>query len=171
LVLPQLTAEDSSTGLGDALFARIQRSVEEVLPSVAVGLLERFAVSFDVGLLWQDLSELETELNGDGQLAYFAAGSAATLASMFSAGYVLWTIKGGWLASSVLAQMPAWRLMDPLVVLEHLDKELSEESKDGKREDDDSLESLLADDDESSEPAAPADDEADATLLSSSQTS
>ena len=32
-------------------------------------------------------------------------------------------LRGGVLVTSLLAQMPAWRFMDPLVVLESLDKQ------------------------------------------------
>jgi hypothetical protein len=57
-------------------------------------------------------------------------------------GYVLWTIRSGWLATSLLAQMPAWRLVDPLVVLSYLDDETTR-AGDKQDEDNDSIESLL----------------------------
>jgi len=48
------------------------------------------------------------------------AGTTATVSSAVTAGYVLWTIRGGWLVSSLLAQMPAWQLVDPLLILDSL---------------------------------------------------
>lgn len=41
-----------------------------------------------------------------------------TVVSTFSVGYVLWTLRGGHLLTTFLATMPAWRLMDPLPVLQ-----------------------------------------------------
>ena len=38
-----------------------------------------------------------------------------------SAGYVVWIVRGGVLISSLVAQMPAWKLIDPLVVLGRFD--------------------------------------------------
>lgn len=168
LVLTELPRSEETAGLGDELIEKFQRSVEQLMPTVAVEVLERFAVAFDAGLLWQDLSDLQSELNGEDQLAYLAAGSAATFSSMLTAGYVLWTIRGGWLASSLLAQMPAWRLIDPLVVLDQLDGHSSRRS-DENPDDDDSLESLLADSDSSQDAAPSEDDRADTTVDDSQQ--
>ena len=68
------------------------------------------------------------------------AGSAAGVTTTLTAGYVLWTIRIGWLVTSLLAQMPAWRMVDPLVVLDYLDGEESNKKED---DEDDSLESLV----------------------------
>ena len=58
------------------------------------------------------------------------------MGSGLTVGYVVWTIRGGLLVSSLLAQMPAWRLIDPLVVLQYVD------DYDGDDEDD-SLQSIV----------------------------
>ncbi len=65
------------------------------------------------------------------------AGPAVGVTGALTVGYVLWTIRSGLLLTSLLAQMPAWRLVDPLVVLDYLDDEQS----DG--DEDDSIESML----------------------------
>ncbi len=44
-------------------------------------------------------------------------GTALTVSTTFTVGYVIWMLRGGMLLTSLLAQMPAWRLIDPLVVL------------------------------------------------------
>ncbi|RLS52971.1 MAG: DUF2341 domain-containing protein [Planctomycetota bacterium] len=49
-------------------------------------------------------------------------------------GYVVWMLRGGMLLTSLLAQMPAWRIVDPLVVLDSLTR---------SEEDDESLGSLV----------------------------
>ena len=43
--------------------------------------------------------------------------------------------------TGLIAQLPAWQLIDPLVVLDQLDEGLDDDG--GKAADDDSLESLL----------------------------
>jgi hypothetical protein len=61
-------------------------------------------------------------------------GSAMAASSSLTVGYVIWTIRGGLLASSVLAHLPAWQFVDPLVVLES--------EKSSRVEDDEDEESL-----------------------------
>jgi len=51
----------------------------------------------------------------------FIVGSIASMASAFTVGYVTWLIRGGQVLVSVLAHMPAWRLIDPLPILTNLD--------------------------------------------------
>ncbi|MCA9197743.1 MAG: tandem-95 repeat protein, partial [Planctomycetales bacterium] len=48
--------------------------------------------------------------------------STATLGltSSFTVGYLLWTVRSGLILSSLLAQMPAWTLVDPLPILGQL---------------------------------------------------
>ncbi|MFO1006645.1 MAG: DUF2341 domain-containing protein [Planctomycetaceae bacterium] len=58
----------------------------------------------------------------------------ALAGASLSVGYVVWMLRGGVLITSLLAQMPAWRIVDPLVVLESLDK---------SDEDDESIGSLV----------------------------
>jgi hypothetical protein len=64
--------------------------------------------------------------------------STIGVSASFTIGYVLWLVRGGVLISSLLASLPAWRMVDPLPVLGSL--------ANGKRdnEDDKSLEELVA---------------------------
>jgi len=86
--------------------------------------------------LWQEWEQVEEVIKSETSVAKLTHQSAAiTVSGGLTVGYVLWTLRGGVLLTSLLAQMPAWKLMDPLVVLEHLE--------DISSEDDDSLESLV----------------------------
>ncbi|QDU99016.1 DUF2341 domain-containing protein [Lignipirellula cremea] len=125
---------------------QLERALQATAQDVSPTLLS-LGESFDAGLLWEDLGELRQELQGDDQIPLLAAGSAAGVSGALSVGYVIWTIRSGWLMTSLLAQLPAWRLMDPLVMLEYLD----EEAPLAGGEDDDSLESLLEPDEPESE--------------------
>ena len=57
-----------------------------------------------------------------------------TVSASLSVGYVVWLIRGGLLASTVLASLPAWQFLDPLPVLARIQ---------GPDEDDDSEEESL----------------------------
>ena len=48
--------------------------------------------------------------------------------SGLSIGVVSWILRSGALATSLIAQMPAWKLMDPLIVLGYLRDEDDDES-------------------------------------------
>ena len=61
-------------------------------------------------------------------------GTASVSLGGFSVGYILWLLRGGSLVASMLTSIPAWRMIDPLPVLDFL------ESSD---EDGDSLDSLI----------------------------
>lgn len=106
---------------------------------------DQLLASFDVGLLWDDLTNLKDELRSSALMPYLAAGSVVGLTSSLTVGYVFWAIRSGWLVTGLLAQMPAWCLVDPLVVLDYLDEESSARGR-SRQDDDDSLESLLDED-------------------------
>ena len=57
-------------------------------------------------------SQTETE-----QVHSVVVGSTTAVASSLSVGYILWLMRGGALAASLLASLPAWRSLDPLPIL------------------------------------------------------
>ena len=97
----------------------------------------------EAGALWDDLDELEELVEESGHFQQLAIGSTLGITSGLSAGYVIWLIRGGYLVSSLLAQMPAWQFIDPLPVLEYLNNEQDDDLLDGQT-DQESLESILA---------------------------
>ena len=68
--------------------------------------------------MWNKLEEFRNELADNGRSLTFAAGSVAILSMAATAGYVIWSIKGGYLLASMLSQIPAWRFIDPLPVID-----------------------------------------------------
>src|SRR5437763_1598181 len=73
------------------------------------------------------------------------AGSATVMSIGLSVIYILWTIRAGYLIASLVSTMPAWRLVDPLPILETFDDALKRRRRgtaDGTDDDDESLESL-----------------------------
>jgi hypothetical protein len=89
-------------------------------------------------LLWSDLDSLKQQVQSAIQPEVMLIGSALTVSTGLTVGYVIWMVRGGMLISSLVAQMPAWRLIDPLVVLNRFDELDSSDN-----EDDESLGSIL----------------------------
>ena len=71
--------------------------------------------------LWNDLDSLQHQMKSEIHIRDLVVGLALTVTTGLTVGYVIWMIRGGMLVSSLLAQMPAWRLVDPLVVLSQVD--------------------------------------------------
>lgn len=87
-----------------------------------------------------DLDELKRDLDAMVAPDRLVIGSALGVTSSLTIGYIVWMLRGGMLLSSLLAQMPAWRLVDPLMVLSQFDDERERRG----RGNDESLESILA---------------------------
>jgi hypothetical protein len=83
------------------------------------------------------MDQLRDEVDEETNLDKVVVGSTLTLTTGFSIGYILWLLRGEVLLTSLLASLPAWRLIDPLPVLSSLDKRLDED------EDDDSIEAAV----------------------------
>jgi hypothetical protein len=97
------------------------------------------------GQLDQDLkgfqASVERQVAANEHVEATVAETVGVVGGGLAIGYVIWIIRGGYLLSSLLFSMPAWRLIDPLPILDYLD---DEGRADKKREDEDqSLEELL----------------------------
>ena len=69
------------------------------------------------GWFWDQLDR-QREKNQTLDVNSLAVGTTITVASAFSVGYVVWTLRSGYLLTSFLATLPAWRAFDPLPVLQ-----------------------------------------------------
>ncbi len=56
--------------------------------------------------------------------------SFGAVATVGTVGYILWTLRGGMLMAVALSQLPTWRLIDPLPILEDESKSEAESDKD-----------------------------------------
>ena len=75
----------------------------------------------DASPLWENLDSLSDLLDDDGVLDKLIDVSAISLATGLTVGYVFWTVRAGYLLTGLIAQMPAWRLVDPLPILSSVD--------------------------------------------------
>ncbi len=70
------------------------------------------------GVMWNELDKqmetIESQIQGD----LIVVGAAGAAASSFTVGIVAWGLRTGFLASGLLAQMPAWRAVDPLLIMQ-----------------------------------------------------
>ena len=84
---------------------------------------------------WDALDDLRSDMLGDVQYESIVVGFAMTTAVAVTVGQAVWVVNAGYLASSALLAVPAWRSIDPLPVLDSLDQKFDD--------DDESLESML----------------------------
>ncbi len=115
-------------------------------PEQAARVMEGVIDVTQPGLLWNDLDEMQEQFDSAADVPYLALGGTASVAASLSVGYVVWLIRGGSILAGVMAQLPAWRFIDPLPILAQFDDD--EEDED---EDEESLASLVesANDDDS----------------------
>ncbi len=88
-------------------------------------------------IVWQDIDSIQQQIDVIPSIDPIVMGAATGLTSTLSVGYVVWLVRGGYIVAGVMTQLPAWRIVDPLPVLNQLD----DPEYDG---DDDSLESMVA---------------------------
>jgi hypothetical protein len=93
--------------------------------------LDAFGLSFDTGMLWDRLDVIRDQLANDLRFQMVTAGAATAITTAFTTGYVIWTLRGGYLLATVLSSLPAWRMMDPLPILDS-----RKSTKDRQRKDD-----------------------------------
>ena len=80
--------------------------------------------------VWQQMDRTEELIESTGRIADLLTNTTTvTFSTSFTIGYVLWTLRGGVLLTTLFAQMPAWRMVDPLVVLENLGSKTSDEEE------------------------------------------
>ena len=111
------------------------------LEEAATGRLSSGDLSsiIDVSGFVQGLNKLRDAGQKETHLEQIVIGSTLTATTGFSIGYVLWLLRGEVLLTSLLASLPAWRLIDPLPVLSFLNKNANEDED----EDDDSIEAAV----------------------------
>ena len=107
LVLGSLLANVSSIQVNNDVAGAIE--LDEFKNSVS-GL----QTIFNAGFLFEEIaSQIETdELFGDFALTIGAVTGIGSL------GYILWTLRGGALMAVALTQLPSWRMIDPLPILD-----------------------------------------------------
>lgn len=135
-------------GLTQTVFNSLETALSptattQLASSLASSQLTQLRMAFSSQANVAAFEQLATSLNAEmqGELAFEVPALAG---ASLTVGYVVWMLRGGMLITSLLAQMPAWRIIDPLVVLDSLDK---------GADDDESLGSLVEQGQSEADPA------------------
>lgn len=81
----------------------------------------------------EHISDFEEKLTNNVPMHGRVVGSVGVVTTGFSVGYLIWAVRGGMLLSGVLSQIPAWTMLDPLMVIDG----------DGKDDDKESLQMIM----------------------------
>jgi hypothetical protein len=92
--------------------------------------------------LWHDLDKLQDNLAANHKLRVIA-GSASLVSVGMSVMYFVWAVRAGSILSSLISSMPAWKLVDPLPILDQMAASGRRRNKFGEEEDDETLESMV----------------------------
>jgi Domain of unknown function (DUF4347)/Cadherin-like len=103
--------------------------------SLPINALPIDKISSDTGFQ-RTMEKVREDLMQVSSLDRGAVASTIGVSASFTIGYILWLVRGGVLISSLLASLPAWRMVDPLPVLGSLDRK-------NRHKDDKSLEELI----------------------------
>ena len=103
--------------------SRIRSSIPKQFDGTTTGTLSRIqaidsALIAQHGALWSQLDtqrdHMESQIHGD----LIIVGAAGAAASGFTVGFIAWAFRAGFLASGLLAQLPAWKAMDPTLIMQ-----------------------------------------------------
>ncbi len=120
----------------DTTLVNINRNVEEFNKRYQELPLENLDHIDTTSVLWRNMDEMRDQQPStiSGRLM---VGVAGLLVAAVTYAYMIWTIWGGYLITSLLSMMPGWRFLDPLPVLDQAEEEIGDDQE--------SLASLLDD--------------------------
>ena len=109
----------------DYLEANSTRANEERITEL--GRYAVAAIAYDTELLWSQLDGIEASFEAEfGNVSY----SLGAVSAFGAAGYILWTLRGGVLMAAAMSQLPSWRMVDPLPVLDSYSNDRNETGED-----------------------------------------
>ena len=85
------------------------------------------AVAYDAELLWSQLDDIEASFEVEFGKVSFSIGAVSAFGA---AGYILWTLRGGVLMAAAMSQLPSWKMVDPLPVLDSYSNDRNETGED-----------------------------------------
>lgn len=107
-------AVQSGENIGDPRSMRMRNSLDGTLSQIDVAIMSH------AGAMWDQMDEhrqlIDSHIQGD----VIVVGAAGAAASTFTVGYVAWAVRSGFILSGLLAQMPAWQSIDPLMIMQGL---------------------------------------------------
>lgn len=92
--------------------------------------------------LWRDLDRMEDQMSTEHKM-HVVAGAASLVSVGVSVMYFMWAVRAGSVLSSLLSSMPAWKLVDPLPILDQMAGSRAGKRARESEEDDESLASMV----------------------------
>jgi VCBS repeat-containing protein len=131
-----LPAEEGWTAppASDRGLSQVQATAQEAAETTAASLQ---LITEEDGL-WKDLNSMQKEFRSEADHENLIVGGASLVTATLSAGYFLLTARAGYLLSILLSSLPAWRMVDPLPILDRFIDDPERGQKDS-----DSLASLI----------------------------
>ena len=84
-------------------------------------------IAYDAKLLWNKLEEIEQSFEAEFGKVSFRLGAVSAFGA---AGYILWTLRGGVLMAAAISQMPSWKMVDPLPLLDSYSRDANDNDED-----------------------------------------
>jgi len=134
-VAPAAAGAEAEGGLVQVTERQVEARQLELFPS---GGLRRQAETDEY---ISDLARLRDGLREQEDIQQRTAVTLAAGSLTMTLAYLLWLVRGGALAASILSAMPAWRLIDPLPVLARVDDE--DDDEEAAQEDDQAVAPFL----------------------------
>ena len=108
--------EDMAAAVLHQIANNIDHANEANEEKIALLQLQAFASgAYNAEFLWQQIDDIENSFSTElGDISF----SVGAISAFGAVGYVLWTLRGGVLVAAALSQIPNWKLIDPLPVLD-----------------------------------------------------
>lgn len=115
--------------------AHLNSAMDGVVPGYFLDAMKARLLD-ENGWYWQALNHNRERMAAAALFSPIVMGSSTALASTMTVGYLMWLIKGGQVMAAMLANVPTWKMIDPLPILSTL---MDDESD----LDDDSLDTII----------------------------
>jgi hypothetical protein len=130
VISPIGTSETLIAQLSDSFVQRTERASRELTDDLdgTSGFIDDsqtrslvmadYALMTRPGEMWEQLDNYQQNINSRIQGDLIVVGSAGAAASSFTVGIVAWAMRSGFLVSGLIAHMPAWSGVDPLLIMQ-----------------------------------------------------
>lgn len=113
---------ENATRIMNQLFHYLGHGADNEMGTAGFDLNGRpLKVIINLNKVWEQFASLEESLQQQPRSGLQIAGLGVDLGTVTlaaSLGYVLWFLRGGALLATILTQLPTWKLVDPLVVMD-----------------------------------------------------
>jgi hypothetical protein len=99
----------------ERIVVALRQVVESIRANVSPNLVGNM---YETDMDWDSISLLRDQLGNSAKLKSVAVGTATAITSAATMGYLIWTVRGGYLMAAMASGVPAWQAFDPLPILQ-----------------------------------------------------